>query len=183
MCPLGTTRVECTAWDASGNTNQCAFEVAILDSQPPQLACPGTFTLLRTRSEGAVLLYEMPVIDNGDANLVVESSAPPGTTLGSGTNHVALSAVDASGNRAVCTFDVVVIDPDPGHITRFDAAHGTFNLSFPTQPGVQYEVEYKDSLDDPQWQPLATIEGDGTLTSISDVDLTTPIRFYRVRAP
>ncbi|HXJ56015.1 MAG TPA: immunoglobulin-like domain-containing protein, partial [Verrucomicrobiae bacterium] len=38
--PVGTTTVNCTATDASGNTAPCSFQVIVTSAQPPTLICP-----------------------------------------------------------------------------------------------------------------------------------------------
>src|SRR5262249_935380 len=38
--PVGTHSMRCTATDASGNTNTCAFTVTVLGSGPLELICP-----------------------------------------------------------------------------------------------------------------------------------------------
>jgi len=52
-------------------------------------------------------------------------------------------------------------------------------ISFPTQSGFNYQVQYKNDLTEPVWNPLASVPGDNTVKSISD-PVITEIRFYRV---
>jgi hypothetical protein len=56
-------------------------------------------------------------------------------------------------------------------------------LSLPTQAGVQYALEFKDSLDEPVWQPLSDIQGDGAVMMFTDSNPSPTSRFYRLRAP
>jgi hypothetical protein len=42
-------------------------------------------------------------------------------------------------------------------------------------------VEYKDNWEDPAWTVLTTLAGTGLPISISDNELTSATRFYRVR--
>ncbi|MFO1514753.1 MAG: glycoside hydrolase family 16 protein, partial [Verrucomicrobiota bacterium] len=53
-------------------------------------------------------------------------------------------------------------------------------ISFPTQPGVSYQVLYKNQLGDPNWTPVQTIAGDGSAKSVSYAT-STPVRFYTVQ--
>jgi hypothetical protein len=39
--PIGTTTVICQGTDAAGNTRGCAFDVTVVDTEPPRLNCPG----------------------------------------------------------------------------------------------------------------------------------------------
>jgi hypothetical protein len=65
----------------------------------------------------------------------------------------------------------------------YDPLTGNIKFSFVTVPGSTYIVEYKDALDDPSWQTLRTIPGDGTVKTIEDPVRQPPPsqRFYRVR--
>jgi hypothetical protein len=60
---------------------------------------------------------------------------------------------------------------------------GTNGITLPTQGGVQYALEFKDSLDEPVWQPLSDIQGDGTVMMFTDPNPSPTSRFYRLRAP
>ena len=57
----------------------------------------------------------------------------------------------------------------------------TLSLSFTTQVGPTYVVEYKQSITDPTWTTLATRAGTGGVIVITD-NMTAPERFYRIRA-
>jgi hypothetical protein len=57
----------------------------------------------------------------------------------------------------------------------------TVYLSFPTEIGLVYEVQYKLALDDPAWHLLTTLNGTGGNLSITDNNVTDSTRFYRVR--
>jgi hypothetical protein len=55
----------------------------------------------------------------------------------------------------------------------------TITISFPTQPGLVYQVEYKNHLTDSTWMPLgAAISGNGAVEAITDT-MTVSGRFYR----
>jgi photosystem II stability/assembly factor-like uncharacterized protein len=56
----------------------------------------------------------------------------------------------------------------------------TFTFSIVTLPGGQYLVQYKNNLNDTLWQPLTTVQGDGTAKTVQDNSATTRQRFYRV---
>ena len=57
----------------------------------------------------------------------------------------------------------------------------TCMLTFPTEVGPIYVVEYKQRLTDPAWHVLTAIAGTGRLARINDTALTNTTRFYRVR--
>jgi len=56
-----------------------------------------------------------------------------------------------------------------------------FNLTFSTEAGPVYTVEFKNALDDSQWQTLTNAAGTGAPLAVLDAPLTNPMRFYRVR--
>lgn len=51
-------------------------------------------------------------------------------------------------------------------------------LSFPTEAGFNYDLEYKTQLTATDWRRLTTVSGDGSTRSVSDPLSDTP-RFYR----
>jgi|SRR5450631_3503784 hypothetical protein len=59
--------------------------------------------------------------------------------------------------------------------------NGMMGISFTTQPGYDYQVEYKTSLTDAIWIPLGNvISGDGTIQSLNDT-IGANSRFYRMQ--
>jgi len=70
----------------------------------------------------------------------------------------------------------------PAGVTLTAVNHGgNIGISFPTQPGYAYQVEYKTNLTDAAWTPLGNmISGDGTIQSVND-GTRAGSRFYRVR--
>lgn len=56
-------------------------------------------------------------------------------------------------------------------------------LSFPTLPGVTYQVEYTDDLNAPNWQPLTTVTSAGATLAVEDTSPLGTRRFYRTRLP
>ena len=66
-------------------------------------------------------------------------------------------------------------------ITSLGWNTATLMLTVPTEVGPTYVLEYKDSLEDTQWNVLTTIAGTGLPIPITDNGLTNTTRFYRVR--
>jgi rhamnogalacturonyl hydrolase YesR len=57
-----------------------------------------------------------------------------------------------------------------------------YTLSWPTLAGQNYQVEYKDNLDDATWSPLTVpLAGTGNLLNVIDYEGNTPHRFYRLK--
>jgi PKD repeat protein len=65
-------------------------------------------------------------------------------------------------------------------IVLLSLSGSAFAFSFGTTPGLAYVVQYKDSLDDPAWQILQSLPGDGTTKTITNSLSTPSQRFYRL---
>ena len=71
--------------------------------------------------------------------------------------------------------------------TSTSAKAGDFIMNFRTATGVDqgagptYAVDYKNSLADLNWTPLATNAGDGTPKSVTNALSSAPSRLYRLR--
>ena len=58
---------------------------------------------------------------------------------------------------------------------------GNMVLSFPTDSGFSYQVQYKNGLIDASWSTLGTaVEGNGAVQSVND-PATGSSRFYRLQ--
>ena len=101
------------------------------------------------------------------------SGAPVAVTLNGSTNTFKLT----SAGEANVNFFMLV---PPLTITATRAA-GSVNLSFPTQTGFGYQVQYKNDLSDAIWQNLGSlIPGDGTVKIVND-PVSAAKHFYRVQ--
>jgi hypothetical protein len=69
----------------------------------------------------------------------------------------------------------------PDVILTATRSGGNIVISFPTQNGHSYQVEYKNNLSDPGWTPLGSaIAGNGSVQSASDSIGGRSARFYRI---
>lgn len=93
-----------------------------------------------------------------------------------GTNT--LRATTGSGLNA--GFYMVVPAPNRPLLTVTKSGANAV-VSFPTQPVFTYTVVYKQNLSDASWQWLSTVQGDGTVKSVTD-PVAGSSRFYRVLA-
>jgi hypothetical protein len=58
---------------------------------------------------------------------------------------------------------------------------GRINFTFDSAPGQSYQLEYKNSLGDPQWTPLgSSVPGTGGTLTLNDSMTADPQRFYRL---
>ena len=111
---VGTTRVAFRNTDSLGNVNECSFNVAVFDAEPPQLSCEGLDATVPTDPGicTATHAYVQPVAtDNCEASTVLTQSPSIDPYLFPlGASAVAYTATDLEGNSASCTFNVVVED-------------------------------------------------------------------------
>jgi hypothetical protein len=81
--------------------------------------------------------------------------------------NVALHATTLNGGTAVLLFNPV-------------AMSGSFNFSFQTEVGRNYNVRYTDSLNPIIWQTLTNISGSGLIETVTD-SADQPHRFYGIQ--
>ena len=59
--------------------------------------------------------------------------------------------------------------------------NGTVTLSFFSEPGLHYVIEYKATVDVTLWTRLNSIDGTGEVLSLRDSGAKSSSRFYRIR--
>jgi hypothetical protein len=124
--PLGTTAVTLTVDDGFGSpldVTQRSDEVNITveDTTPPVFTfVPVSVTVEQTSAAGTpVTLSAATATDICDASPTISSNAPAVFPLG--TTTVTFTATDDSGNKAIATTTVTVIDTTPPDITNVNA--------------------------------------------------------------
>jgi hypothetical protein len=76
-------------------------------------------------------------------------------------------------------FMLVAVTPSPKLTAAMSG--GNIQISFPTQSGYSYQLQYKNNLTDPNWTSVGSpVSGDGTVKSVSDA-ATLSNRFYHVQ--
>jgi hypothetical protein len=99
------------------------------------------------------------------------------TVTASGTDICQARTVAAAAN---CLGPVALALASP-QFRASAIANGLFSLSFPSQSGSSYTVQYKNALTDPDWTDLEAVVGTGGDLSITDPAMAQrPARFYRV---
>ena len=108
--------------------------------------------------------------------------------LASGTNEIKVVVHDPTGYvrtdpagklwQTNIWKQIVVTTPT---ITNPKLTGTTFTLSVPTQAGLNYVLEFKNSLKDASWLPVQTNTGSGGLISMTNAGLAGPSRFYHIR--
>jgi hypothetical protein len=105
---LGSTEVDCTARDASGNESSGGFVVVVRDTTAPMLALPSPIDVDAAGPSGAVVMYTALATDVVDPDPTVSGTPASGSTFAIGTTTVTLTATDAAHNSSTATFTVHV---------------------------------------------------------------------------
>jgi len=183
--PLGTNVVTWTVADTSGNTNTCQQLVVVRDTTPPVLACATN----RTVVSGSPWSFDPPTgFDTCDGTNLVITLAGVQTN---GTDPQVITAtwvaMDASGNTNTCS-QLVTILPPPAPTVVLSSVEGAgtnFVFTFSSLTGVNYVVQYRDSLQSTgEWLPVVTNPGTGGfITNDFPLDTNLAGRFYRILVP
>ena len=110
MFPLGYTEVSATVTDASGNTTTATMTVTVVDTTAPSVTLSDV-TVEQATAAGTTVPLTATVSDTCDTDPSVSWSHDPTTTVFPlGDTQVTATATDASGNNAVQTMTVSVVD-------------------------------------------------------------------------
>lgn len=126
----------------------------------------GTFSVANTAWES----YNFVPLKDGAGNLVTVSFNGSTNTLQLGRPSTATSDCNANFLMLIPVFAINVTQTGTNIV-----------ISFPTQSGFNYQVQYKNDLTDAVWSPFGGVAGDNTVKSVND-PATSHTRFYRVQA-
>jgi gliding motility-associated-like protein len=112
---LGSTAVSYIAIDSAGNIGSCDFNIIVVDDIPPSFTCPADISIGTDPGLCTGTATWNPIIatDNCDPAPVISCTFNSGDSFPIGLTTVTCTATDASGNMAVCLFNVVVVDSEP----------------------------------------------------------------------
>ena len=83
--------------------------VSVVDTTPPEIICPDDILQTADGPDGAVVTYITPAVgDIVDPTPEVICDPESGSLFPLGATIVSCTAVDDSGNTAVCTFMVII---------------------------------------------------------------------------
>ncbi len=124
-------------------------------------------------------------VQNGDnITAIYTSTATPSSPIGAYPITPVLSDPDLKlPNYLLSTINGLLTVTNANSvpvITAISVADDVASLSFTTDAGRSYQVEFKDSLNDAAWNPLTNLTGNGEVMSVSDETTTSDSRFYRV---
>jgi PKD repeat protein len=123
---------------------------------------------------GPVLNSAFSLAGLSSTNLLLQF-AP--TMEGTFTNAVIIASTGGNSTNAMTGRSVGTV------LIESTALSGTdFTFSFATVPGINYLVEYKDSLTGLNWLPLQSVPGDGTVQTVTNSIPAAAQRYFRVGA-
>jgi len=134
---IGTTAVNVTATDVSGNVSTGSFNVVVVDNQPPSITAPANVTVNTNPGVNyatGVVLGTATVADNSGSGVAITNNAPTQFSLGQTT--VTWTATDAAGNSATATQIVTVVDAELPTITAPPTVTVVTNNNQPFASGV-----------------------------------------------
>ncbi len=157
----GQNSITLVVTDAGGNTDQCTFNLTVVENVDPTISCPADIS-----SCDPVVSFPDPTFgDNCGASMSQTdlTGLTSGMSFPVGITTLEYTAVDTSGNTAVCNFNIEILDfPAPAVIAEdtislcdqnsvvlsadaissgsglwtVDAGQGNFNNQFANSTGV-----------------------------------------------
>ena len=137
-----------------------------------------TTNVVATLSTNLVTIFTTNSVVTLTTNSVI-TFTPTNTVLAFGTGLCHTNTVSAAAD---CLGPVATGFSTPvSNFTVRNAANGLCSISIQLEQGRQVTVQYKDSLNDPNWIDLQTVTGTGTGMLIDDPTASKrSLRFYRV---
>ena len=157
------------------------YQWQFMNGSPPFLFTPIagatnrvlTITNAQTTNQG---FYLVVVTNNFGSTSSVSATLTISTNSGGGITPPA--AVQSSTIAATQAPHLM-----PLTASQNSDAPATVNIAFPSQADVPYVIEYKKTLTDPVWIPIATNIGSGDRLTNRMPATDQPTGFYRVRSP
>jgi hypothetical protein len=98
--PLGSTTVNYTATDPSGNSSHCSFTVTVVDQDPPTITCPGPITVNNDAGQcDAVVNYTVTASDPCPGIIGFQNFAATGSVV-DWVVPAGVTAITIQGNGA-----------------------------------------------------------------------------------
>jgi PKD repeat protein len=178
----GNFTVTLTAIGPGGTTNLSRNQYILITNPPPVAAfdaspvagfAPLTVYFTNLSSGASEFAWDF---GNGDTST---NSIPVYTYSSPGTYTVTLGAVGPSGTNTLSRSGFILVSAIPSILSP--TVNGDdFTFAFETVVGTSYVIEYKDSLDDSDWQTLVSIPGDGSPKIITNSISAVSQRFFRL---
>ncbi|WP_223637352.1 ELWxxDGT repeat protein [Corallococcus sp. EGB] len=119
LLPVGTTRMNVTAKDASGNESTCAFPVTVRNTQAPSKACKVNEVRVEAEGPQGAHAYwpDLTPVDSMSNKVTVTSTHASGDLFPLGVTPVQVVSTDEAGNSSTCEIQVRVRDSRPPTLT------------------------------------------------------------------
>src|SRR3989338_5395664 len=141
-----------TVIDDEGLTATDIVSVIVQDTTPPTITCPVNITAEATSSTGATVGYPPATATDTVSTTTIVYSQASGTVFTLGQTSITVTASDAAGNSASCSFDVVVQDTTapilsnvPANISH-QATSGAGRVIYYTLPAASDMVDATPSV-------------------------------------
>jgi hypothetical protein len=144
--PAGTTTVQCSATDSSGNVGRGTFTVTVSGTSTPVLyiQVPDDFAVEAEGADGAIVTFTVTTHGSTDPNPTVTCNPASGSLFALGSTTVNCSASDSYGQTVEGSFDLTVIDTIAPNVQAEDI---TVQATSSTGAVVEYEVIADDLVD------------------------------------
>lgn len=153
----------------------------VADTVPPVIQVPGTIEAEATGPDGAAVAFAATAMDAVDGAVPVTFSHAPGSMFPLGATTVVASAIDAAGNRASASFDVIVRDTTAPVLSSIVASPSWLAVPNHKMIAVTLSVRATDAVDaTPQARIVSVtssepVNGTGDGDTAPDWNITGPL--------
>ena len=191
--PIGVYTIQLMVNDGQVNSQPAAVTITVVPLSPiivlvaptnnAVFAAPATIGLLATVTTNGNTINSVSFYNWG-TNLIASVSPAPyaysWTNVSAGVYSLSAclaynngSTVNSGPARLILAAQPAVTSP------RFN--YGAFGITFTTELGPVYEVEYQNVLGGPVWQLLTNVAGTSLPVTVTDNAATNTSRFYRLQ--
>jgi hypothetical protein len=165
---VGTTVVNCVAFDDCTNRSTCSFHITInADTTPPTIQCPDNMMVWTCGTNSVAVNYPAPAAaDTQSTNVNVVCVPPSGSLFPPGLTLVSCTATDDCTNSTACSFQVRVVPDTTPPVIICPTNRIRYTCVSTGGPAIYPMPEATDSVDpDPEvvcsppfggWLPLGT---------------------------
>jgi len=158
---VGTHQILTRVADSTGNTSTVATVFSVRDPGGVTIQCPSNIVVSSSNAAGAVVLFTALAASPCNPSIPVISDPPSGSVFPPGVTRVTTRIADPNLGSNTCSFTVTVnVSVQPPEIIDPVLRDGELVFGVRTQPGVDYVLEKKVTLDAP-WELAQAFKGDG----------------------
>ncbi len=156
--PIGITTITYTAFDIHGNSDDCSFEVEVIDGDDPVISsCPPDLIVMVPPGVTDTVLNNLGITASDVCGNVVSITYSTntglvdtldisGTAFPIGTTIVTYSVLDDSGNEATCNFTIQVVPTSTDLIDCPPSATFCDNIATDISPIILVDPATLDTL-------------------------------------